>query len=74
MRYDPDDLRSHDPADRVRFIKTVMVPDSDALSHAFAKFARQNIGDPAAHSFFGRLELCRRDFHTSMTQILARMP
>jgi hypothetical protein len=74
MKYDSADLRSHDPADRIEFIRSVMLVDADRLSHAFEHFARESVGDPAAHSFYRRMAICVRDFHSSLVQIFGSMP
>jgi hypothetical protein len=74
MEYDLNDPRSRDLADRIAFVKNVMVGDADRLSHAFEKFAKDNAGDPVLHSGCRRLATALRDFCTHMQQTFAAMP
>jgi hypothetical protein len=73
MKYDPDDSRSHDLADRVEYVKTVMVPDADRLANVFERFAKDT-ADPVVHSGCRRLSTALRDFCTHLQQTFAAMP
>jgi len=72
--YAPHDPRLDDPIGRIDFVKTVMLPDADAIACAFEKFARENIDDPAKHSFYRRMGTCTRDFASHLSHIFATMP
>jgi hypothetical protein len=74
MKYDVEDSRSHDLADRIEYVKNVMTPDSDQLASVFEKFAKDNTADPAVHSACRRLSTALRDFCTHMQQTFAAMP
>jgi hypothetical protein len=74
MKYDATDPRSRDLADRIAYMQTVMIPDSDKLSHAFEKFAKENTADPVLHSRYRRLSTILRDFCTHLQHALAVMP
>ncbi len=74
MKYPDGDPRASDLADRIAYVKSVMIPDSDRLSHAFEKFAKDNTADPVLHSRCRRLATTLRDFCTHMQQSFAVMP
>jgi hypothetical protein len=73
MKYDSSDPRASDLADRIEFIRSTMVPDSDRLANAFEKFAKENTADPVLHSRCRRLATTLRDFCTHMQQSCAVM-
>jgi len=74
MQYPDGDPRSHDAADRIEFIRSTMLLDADRLANCFEGFAKEKIGDPAAHSFYRRLGTCARDFHSHLLQLFGAMP
>ena len=73
MKYPDGDPRASDLADRIEFIRSTMLPDSDRLANAFEKFAKDT-ADPVLHSRCRRLASALRDFCTHMQQSCAAMP